>query len=614
VNKKTILAFILILATIVSFQTYENMRSGKKSKEVSSLQSTAKVRTGENEKGGFKESEKAIEMSIKNSVPLVPDTSIKIEPIDTIWIENEKIVCGISEDGAKIISLRMKDFGYNRIKPNLADPKEQVDLVANSTAGGANLQVDGLDLDNKRFFFNGNNKILKIAGSDSISISFTSKLANGEDVQKLYTFSGNSYKIGMGISSLNLVGKTLIVGWKCGITESEVYSDQPGQNHQSSYINEQRKAHLFDGKGIEHIQLKKPEKKEETGSYRWSAITSKYFMVALVPDSIKDADFLIEGYDAKANDDNAVENKKVKNIDYSLSIKKTADKQCETYWIFAGPSKLSLIKSFKNSFEKVLFNGWDWFFWASTWFPLICEGTLWLVVYINTMTHDYGITIILITILIRLVTFPMSQSSMKSMNRMKLLQPRINSIRERYKKNPKKMNEEIMAVYKENGVNPMNPGCLPMFLQMPILFALFVVLQKAIELRGAHTFLIPWVKDLSQPEILVSLKQMHLDGMFPNGIPMYGYGIALLPIVMSILTYFQNKMTITDPNQKAMIYMMPVFMLVIFNNFPAGLVLYWTFSNGLGIIQQYYLNKKMKTDMVSVQTVENKQVTGKKGK
>jgi YidC/Oxa1 family membrane protein insertase len=191
---------------------------------------------------------------------------------------------------------------------------------------------------------------------------------------------------------------------------------------------------------------------------------------------------------------------------------------------------------------------------------------------------------------------------------MKELQPKINHIRERYKTNPKKMNEEVMALYKQEGINPFNPGCLPMFLQMPILFALFIVLRKAIELRGAHTVLIPWVKDLSQPESLVSLANI-----IPNGIPMYGNNIALMPIIMAILTFVQNKMTIKDPNQKMMIYFMPIFMLVLFNNFPAGLVLYWTFSNALGILQQYLLDKSLKNNTPIVPS-KALPIKGKSGK
>ena len=122
------------------------------------------------------------------------------------------------------------------------------------------------------------------------------------------------------------------------------------------------------------------------------------------------------------------------------------------------------------------------------------------------------------------------------MSRMKDIQPKVDAIRKRYKNNPRKMNEEIMAVYRQEGINPLNPGCLPLFLQMPIFIALFVVLRKAIELRGAGTWVIPWVNDLSRPESLISL-----TSIFPQGIPLYGTSIALLPIIMAVLTYFQTR-------------------------------------------------------------------------
>ena len=126
-----------------------------------------------------------------------------------------------------------------------------------------------------------------------------------------------------------------------------------------------------------------------------------------------------------------------------------------------------------------------------------------------------------------------------------------------------------------------------MFLQMPVFIALFVVLRKAIEIRGQSTILIPWVRDLSKPEVLISLKKI-----IPNGIPLYGDNIALMPIIMALLTFFQQKSTIKDPNQKAMIYFMPLFMLVLFNSFPSGIVLYWTFSNAIQLLQQVIMNKK----------------------
>lgn len=168
------------------------------------------------------------------------------------------------------------------------------------------------------------------------------------------------------------------------------------------------------------------------------------------------------------------------------------------------------------------------------------------------------------------------------------------------------MNDEMMALYKAEGVNPLNPGCLPMFLQMPVFIALYVVLGKAIELRGASTIITPWIKDLSRPEVVFSF-----DSIIPGGIPFYGSNFAILPIIMAILTFFQNKMTIKDPNQKMMIYFMPIFMLMLFNNFPAGLVLYWTLQNALGVIQQYYLDKSQKKAVVVTESIYKPQ-RGKK--
>jgi YidC/Oxa1 family membrane protein insertase len=597
------------------FQMYES-RSGRQ-KQNPTPGSVQKQQTQKNEKPPTLSADTSRNQTTAIMRPSTSsmDTALPQHPIgDTVWIENEKILCGISEIGARIISLKMKELGYDRIKPKLSDIKEQVDLVGRSVVGGGNLIVDGEDFDKKPFKLKNTNKHVKLKNNESISLSYECEARAGYALEKRYTFTGNSYRIGLEILSGSLDGKSIAVGWKCGITESEFFKASAAQ-YSNAYVNEQRKIHIFDGKNIEHLQQKKPDKDEKTGFYKWASLTSKYFMVALVADTVKDADLLIEGYDSKENDDIKAEGKKGPIIDYAISIKRSGEGNREGYWIFAGPNKLSLIRSYKMKFEKVLFGGWEWLIRADIWFPFICEWTLWLLVYINNLVKDYGVTIIILTIITRVVTFPLSQSSMKSMNRMKMLQPKINHLRERYKSNPKKMNEEIMALYRQEGINPLNPGCLPMFLQMPILFALFIVLQKAIELRGAHTWMVPWVKDLSQPEILISLQQMGLDKMFPSGVPMYGYGIALMPVVMAILTFFQNKMTIKDPNQKAMIYFMPVFMLVLFNNFPAGLVFYWTFSNALGILQQYILDKSMQKEKAAFLVAEEKkQLVNKRGK
>jgi YidC/Oxa1 family membrane protein insertase len=601
VNKNTILAFSLIILTILFFnsplynKTYEKLfHNSRNSNQINN----EKEETKENNIKETNEVKKTIINNENRQLSAIAQQSDSNKQLvnkdtigDTIWVENEKILCGITEIGAKIISIKMKEYFYSKKNDDTNSLKRNIEIVSNSELGGGNLEINGIKFDSKKFKIYILDKNIKVSKSEKKYLTFSYIDEGKNELIKRYAFEGDSYKIGYEIISKSLDGKSIVVGWKGGINESE--NNNIKQSSMSG-VNEPRKVHFYDSKNVGHIQLKKVEKEEETGFYKWAAITSKYFMVAMVAESVKNTDLLIE-----SNDITSIDNEGKRGsleLNYGIQMRRSGEGSKESFWIYAGPSKYTIIRSFNEKFQKVLFSGWEWLLRADLWFPIICEWTLWLLIGINGFIKDYGISIIILTILTRIITFPLSQSSMKSMSRMKDIQPKINHIRERYKTNPKKMNEEIMTLYKKEGVNPFNPGCLPMFLQMPILFALFIVLRKAIELRGAGTILLPWIKDLAQPEALISL-----TGIFPNGIPIYGSNIALLPILMAILTYFQNKMTIKDPNQKMMIYFMPPFMLVLFNNFPAGLVLYWTFSNALGILQQYMLEKGLKSKQSSQQ-------------
>ena len=614
-NKNTLLAFSLILLTLLFFNSplyntmYEKItKKPRVSHQLSDNQNTNIPSSGSNEKAFKKDTnsltkpEVSFKQNIQNQNSKMPSPQHEEIAGDTIWVENENLKCGISEIGAKIISIEMKKYHYSTYGKASDTLVQPLDLVTNGMLGGANLMINGQDYDVKKFIAQDKQKRISLSKNENKTINFLYKAEDNTTITKQFSFSGNSYKIGFSILNNALDGKSIVVGWKAGIAESE---ENGASVKSASGVNEPRKVHVLDANNnVTHFQLKKVDKEEESGFYKWAAITSKYFMVALVADTAKNTDLLIESTDATLEDKNG--KKGTFALNYEIQMRRSGDGNKESFWIYAGPTQYKQIKSYKEHFEKVLFGGWAWLLGADVWFPFICQFTLGLLISINSVIKDYGIAILILTLLIRIITYPLSQSSMRSMSRMKDLQPKINHLRERYKSNPKKMNEEIMALYKQEGVNPFNPGgCLPMFLQMPILFALFVVLRKAIELRGAHTILIPWVKDLSQPESLMSL-----TNIFPNGIPMYGSSIALLPIIMAILTFFQNKMTIKDPNQKMMIYFMPVFMLVLFNNFPAGLVLYWTFSNALGIVQQVMLEKSLKKPVL--ETAQQQKQIGKK--
>ena len=563
------------------------------------VESQKKKKEGESISEKNEDTSVAIEPIIKKvgESTIIEETEPKsdtLTPIssDTIWVETEKIIAGIVEAGAKIISLKMKEYRVDhtnaRNKKNLSC--DLVELVPLESKGGCGVSINTKSFDRARFICDEgeyNGKKIRIKEKDSIVLSFHFRDSlSGKEMKKIYTFNGNTYKIGMQIKSNELCGNRITISWMAGIHESE-------QNKIGFYRTEERKINYAGDKSVSHIKATKlpPTNYEnpESGSYRWIGISSKYFFIGLVADTSKDADLKVIAFEEKKNEQKDRKKDNVKRINYSFSFQYTEESECAHFWVYAGPAKYKTLKSYKLEFEQILFPVLSWvrmILWCDYWFPPLAEFVLWLLLGFYALVKDYGVAIILLTILSKLVTYPLTLSSMKSMNRMRDIQPKINALRAKHKSNPKKMNEEIMALYKAEGVNPLNPGCLPMFLQMPIFISLFIVLQRAIELRGAATVLLPWVQDLSKPEAI-----FYLPG---NGLPLYGSNFAILPIVMAILTFFQNKMTIKDPNQKMMIYFMPIFMLVLFNGFPSGLVLYWTMQSALQLVQQLYTDNKKK--------------------
>jgi len=209
-----------------------------------------------------------------------------------------------------------------------------------------------------------------------------------------------------------------------------------------------------------------------------------------------------------------------------------------------------------------------------------------------SFTKNYGLAIILMTVVIKIILHPLTHKSFQSMRRMSALQPKVTEIRERYKSNAQQMNREIQALYRKEKINPMG-GCLPMLLQLPIFYALYTLLSGMVELRN-ESFL--WIKDLSLPDTVATIKA---------SIPLLGYklgnqgytDINVLPFIMTGTTLLQSKLTSGDQSAqqgKMMTYLFPIVFFFIFWNMPSGLVLYWTIQNILTIGQQYYIDYKLK--------------------
>ena len=240
---------------------------------------------------------------------------------------------------------------------------------------------------------------------------------------------------------------------------------------------------------------------------------------------------------------------------------------------YVGPKLYSALAPLKRSVVDVMEFG----FWGP-----VGKVLLWIMNAIAAVwPHNYGLAIILMTILVRVIFWPLTHKGTQSMKRMQAVQPLMKEIREKYKDNAQKQQQEMMKLYKEHKINPLG-GCLPMLVQIPVFIALFVVLRSAIELRFAH-FL--WIKDLSEAENLIQ---------FGFAIPLVGWSaLNILPILMALTMAWQQKLTPStgDPQQQKIMMFMPVMMLFFFYNFASGLSLYWTTNQILMIVQLYWQRK-----------------------
>ena len=226
--------------------------------------------------------------------------------IDTVWIENQKMKIGISEKGARIVSIKMKDYRYNE-EDGFRKKGELIDLIPSESKGAAQLEISGKSYDENVFNLKGQNKEIKIKENENSEIEFEYSNEN-ETIIKKYIIGYDTYKIGLKVKERSLSGKRVKVSWESGIEESE-----KGRNANNS---EKRCVHYYNGENVNHISLKKEGKGGTTGQCKWIGITSKYFLVAIVSDSIADADINYKGFEAFGKDN------KIKEINYSVNYEK----------------------------------------------------------------------------------------------------------------------------------------------------------------------------------------------------------------------------------------------------------------------------------------------------
>lgn len=320
-----------------------------------------------------------------------------------------------------------------------------------------------------------------------------------------------------------------------------------------------------DVKRHRYNDLRKGEKSEE-GAIRWAAVRSKYFTLAAIPEqaSSKSVRTFVpgDGIPPPAGSSPADAQMFTSQVGAAIVLPVPPAGMTHHLLIYAGPNDYWMLEKVGHRLQNVVDLGWSWILPFS-------RAILKVMVFFHQFIANYGLVILLLSALVKILFHPLTASSLRSMRAMQRIQPEVEKLRKRHEKDPQRLNQAVFALYKEHKISPFG-GCLPMVIQMPVMFALYQVFLHAIELRQAPFLL--WIDDLSAPDVLFSVA---------------GFPIRILPAIMFGSSLLQQKLTPTDPRQVTTMYIMNVVMLVLFYNLPSGLVLYWTVTNLLTALQQY---------------------------
>ncbi|MEW6262492.1 MAG: membrane protein insertase YidC [Thermodesulfobacteriota bacterium] len=382
----------------------------------------------------------------------------------------------------------------------------------------------------------------------------------GLTVERVYSFDDNSYLLGLKINLRNLspneIDDNLILSLASNpLTAKETYAGF------GAWLDDE----LLEYKPSE-LEEKLEALKTKTYKLTWAAYEDQYFLAAVLPAEKEKTRLKAEKYG-----DRGV---KLGFICPPLVMNPRTEKSYQ-FEVYYGPKDYNILKSLENGLERSIYFGWV---------DILSKPLLILMTWLYRYVGNYGLVILIVTVLIKILFWPLTAKSYKSMKGMQKLQPKIVKLREKYKDDREAMNREMMQLYKTYKVNPLG-GCLPMAIQIPVFIALYRLLDYSLELRHAPFWL--WIKDLSAPDRLWHFG-FHVPFMDdPAGIP-------VLTLFMGVSMLIQQKLSPSpgDPTQAKIMMMLPIFFTVIFINFPSGLVLYWLVNNILSIGQQILINKR----------------------
>ena len=490
---------------------------------------------------------------VKPAAPreFTPTASLGLPPKDVV-VKTPLIQVKVSTAGARVINWELLKYHTDSGTP--------VNLVAAAPAGvPAGTLATWIEAAPMQGVFQVDRDELDLTGGQETgTLTFTYVAASGVQVLKRMTFQRDGYGIEVGLELKNLSKENVAVEprltWGPGFHNS----------HAKDATTLQAPTVWLDGKRVQEDITKLTGEKDIRGAVSWVALQDQYFAAALVPLAKDDWAFV-----QKAADDQPV----VGLATAGRTLPAGGELSTSTI-VFGGPKDLDVLKAVGRGLDQIVDLGmFDRLY--------LVTAALWVLKVLYRFTGNYGLAIILVTILQKIAFYPLTTKSVRSMQAMQAIQPKVQAIQERFKNNPQKKQEETMALYRKHGVNPMG-GCLPMLVQIPIFIALYNALSSSVEMWQAH-FL--WIHDLTKPDSLFTLDLYGATRNVGN----------ILGLLMGVSMWVQQKMSppAGDPRQaQMMLWMMPILFTFMFWSFPSGLVLYWLVNNILQIGQQWLIMRK----------------------
>lgn len=486
--------------------------------------------------------EKVFQAETAAAVEKLPVAVQTTAPAREITVETDKYQAIFTTEGARLVSFKLKEY-----KATAAKDSAPVQMYESGPLRYATLRTtgaEGFGLSEDARFETSAASVVKVDNQDQVELSFRHVAGNGMQYIKSFKLRGDEYVIDMALELINAgpdplrgtVNLAMVQRW-----DESLEADSYSFSGPATLVKDE----------IEEVDV--DDLQETAVSYGsdffWTSFQTKYFLSVVVPGSNTTERIQLQ------RKDDAIEN----ILQSSYFTLQSGEKRRLDYLVFIGPKDPQQLKTAGHQLEKIADFGF---------FNFLAQPLFMVLTFFYGFFKNYGIAIILLTAMIKIIFWPLTHKSYSSMKSMQKLQPEMQKLRDKYKSDKERLNKEMMQLYKTHSVNPLG-GCLPMIVQIPVFFALYQVLLNSIALR--HAPFAFWLTDLAAKD------------------PYY-----ITPVLMGASMFVQQKMTPTtaDPMQAKIFMMMPIVFTFMFLNFPSGLVIYWLVNNLLTILQQYFIHRK----------------------